>query len=385
MPQQAQSESWTGVNASLPEGTPVPPTPEALGRRNRLAHAKRVRQGGTVRRPRSGDGWSLTTADEALLAGATRYGVMTWRQAANRFYDGVRRTGVRRIGYLREAGLVRQSRNDEWAGRVLWPSAAGTSLVREQLPVPISAPQQHPGERLLHRLAVTDVGLRFEGRRQRVLTEREIRTAESTRGLAAQVAAGLDVDGLRSVTDGRHQQRWLCVPVGASGQVHYPDLIVVTAGGLVAVEVEVTVKPMHRLREILRGYRAAADLFTQVVYLTTGPVAALLHGWREQAGEQAGEWSPGVLQQLSLLPDGPPDYRDDSPVRVQQLHPHDPGVAYRLDLRQMPDSWWVPKSEWDTLRAEWEADTTAGKSAKVPFLRWWRDIHPARDQLTTAS
>lgn len=383
MPEKVRSEAWTGLNAGISDAKAMPPTREAEAREQRLDSAQRVRAGGSVRRPDRGDGWRITAADERLLTSATRFGVMTWRQAAHAFYGGVERTATRRLGYLREAGLLRQSRDDEWAGRVLLPSASGTTIVRDELQIPVGAPQQHPGERLLHRLAVTDVGLRFESRGDRVLTEREIRTLEATRDTAAGFAARLSGDTqfdegvrLRSARDGRDIDRWFCAPVAAGGAVHYPDLVLVTPAGLVAVEVEVTTKPVDRLRQILRGYRDSG-IFSQVIYFATGPVGALLHGWKEPAGE----WTPGVLQRLSLLPEGPPQYHSGSPVRVQQFVPHDPGVSYRLDMRQMPETWRIDKSEWRRLRTRWEEDEATGRAAKVPFLRWWRDIEGPRQQM----
>lgn len=376
MPEKGTAEAWTGPNAGLPEQLPVPPTPAALSRQRRLGEGRRVRAGGVPRGPQRGDGWRMTAADERLLMAATRFGAMTWRQASAQFYGGKERNSVYRIGYLRESGLLRQSRSDEWAGRVLMPSAAGTTLIRDDLSVPIAAPQQHPGERLLHRLAVTDCGFRFEGRGDRVITERELRTSEARAGLARQVAASLDIDGLRSVRDGRGIDRWFCAPIGPSGSVHYPDLVLPTEDGLVAVEVEVTNKPAHRLREILRGFRDAG-IFRQVIYFATAPVAMLLHGYRDPEGG----WAPGVLQQLHLLPDGPPEYGPDSKVRVQPLAARDEGVAYRLDMRQVPDTWWVEKSEWRDLRAAWAEDAEMGRPVKVPFLRWWRDVEVPRRRL----
>ncbi|KRF18757.1 hypothetical protein ASG90_02335 [Nocardioides sp. Soil797] len=327
-------------------------------------------------RPQHGDGWRIQPADEALLTDLTRYGTMTFRQARQRFYGGVERTTDRRIGYLRKAGLLAVSRDHEWAGRLLLGTSTGHTLIRDNLTVPLSASVRDPGERLLHKLAVTDAGMRFEQRGEVVLTERELRTAEGTSDVRETLAATLGVP-LRSSRDGRGIDRRFCVPVGSRGAVHYPDLIVVTPEGLVAVEVEIAVKTMSKLREILRGYRDSG-IFNQVVYFTTARVGALLHGWRDDDGD----WAPGVLQQVALLPDGPPNYGPESRVRVRPCHPRDPGVAYQLDKRQIPRSWHVDRSEWRLLRDGWAADSDLGKAAGVPFLRWWRDIEIPRRQAT---
>lgn len=372
MPELGRSERWTGPNAGIPDGVPMPPTSHRQTRQKVIAEGQRVRAGGAPRRPQRGDGWRIQVSDERLLAALTRYGTMNWRMATKHFYGGVDKTGLKRIRLLRDAQYLALSRNHEWAGRVLLGRSAGTTLVRDRLAVPLRAAERPPGERLLHRLAVADIGLRFEARGERVLTEREIRTAEATTGLASRLAASLDVP-VRSEVDGNDRERWFAVPVGKRDAVHYPDLVLVTPGGLIAVEVEITVKAGHRLREILRGYRDSRQ-FAQVIYFATAPVGALLHGWRDPDGE----WEKGVLQHLHLLPDGPPSYTPDSRIRVQPIHAHDPGVSYELDMRQMPDGCWIPKSRWNELRATWEADTDSGKNAQVPFLRWWRNIEAPR-------
>lgn len=357
MPELVSSERWTGPNAGIPDAA------ESAPRRR-------------TRRPQHGDGWRLKATDEALLTDLSRYGVMTYRQASRQFYGSVERTTVRRIGYLRDAGLLTVSRDEEWAGRVLVATSTGHNMIRADLPVPVRADTRWPGERLLHRLAVTDAGHLFERRGDTLLTERELRTAEGSRDAREALAAALETTvgkPLATARDGRAVDRRFCVPTGAEGAVHYPDLIVASPHGLVAIEVEVTTKERSRLRKILRGYRDAR-LFHQVIYLATPQVGALLHGHRTSDHE----WAPGVLQQVSLLPDGPPTYGPENYVRVQPFLPKDPGVAFRLDMRQVPASWRIDRVEWIELRAKWEADEDLGKAAKVPFLRWWRDVEVPR-------
>lgn len=383
LPEKARSERWNGPNAGLSDEDPLPPTPEALARNVRLEEAARLRAGGVARRPDRHDGWRLTEADEALLRAALRYSAINYRQASAAFYGGVLRTTERRIGYLREAGLVRLSRDDEWAGRVLIPTAAAARLVGEDLPVELAAPRDHPGERLLHKLAIADGGLQFEGgARYRVLTERELRTLEATPGAAAKhLLANLGVRGVQPARDGKGIDRWLCVPTGANGEVHYPDMVLVEGHGdrarLVAVEVEITEKSRQRLRTILRGYRDA-QIFHQVLYFTIPPVGSLLHGWRDHNQD----WAPGILQDLRLLPDGPPVYDTESRVRVLDLATNDPGVQYRIEItrnKALPAALrTISRAEWKALRDRWEADEATGKVAQVPFLRWWRNIEIPR-------
>ncbi|MEV8544588.1 hypothetical protein [Streptomyces sp. NPDC051572] len=226
-----------------------------------------------------------------------------------------------------------------------------------------------PGERLLHRLAVADAAITFELGGARTLAEREVRRAESTsRARAEYVALGLS-SRAGYVTDGEGRDRFLCAPTGAKGRVHYPDLLVASPGGLLAVEVEISEKAPAELRRVLRAYRDARAVFGQVVYLATEPVMALVHGY---VHPQTGVWTDGVAQQVGLLPPGPPEYRPDSPFLVRHFQPKEPGVAHQLDLRQLPEAWRVDFGRWKTLRARWERERSGG----LGFLAWWLGQRP---------
>ncbi|MFI1225944.1 MULTISPECIES: hypothetical protein [unclassified Streptomyces] len=284
---------------------------------------------------------------------------MTLRQAARRYWHGVEETARQRVRWLREAGYLRMSSDIRWAGACVWTTARGARASSTEL-----RPPEWPGERLLHRLAMTDAAFTFELGGARVLSEREVRRAEATTsGRAEQVAAALTRQP-GSTFDGRGRERFLCAPVGAGGRVHYPDLVVAAPLGLVAVEVEITAKSPAEIRQVLRSYRDSRAVFPQVVYFATEPVMALLHG---HAHPRTGAWSDGVAQQVGLLPPGPPQYRPDSPFLVRHFQPKDPGVAYQLDLRQVPDTWRVDFSRWKQLRERW-----AMEAAGVGFLTWWQ-------------
>lgn len=339
----------------LPEEVPLA-TP-----RRRAAALRKASAGGSPRGDGTarGDGWQRTVADERMLAGATRFGVMTMRQAARRYWRGVEETARQRVRWLREAGYLRVSADVRWAGPCLLPTARGARAGGSGL-----RPPDWPGERLLHRLAVADAAVTFELGGAGVLSEREIRRAEATTsGRAEQVAAAL-AERAGSTLDGKGRERFLCVPAGADGQVHYPDLVVAAPQGLVSIEVEITAKTPAEIRQVLRAYRNAREVFPQVVYFATEPVMALLHG---HAHPRTGVWTDGVAQQAGLLPPGPPQYRPDSPFLVRHFQPKDPGVAYQLDLRQVPDTWRVDFARWKQLRQRWAADAPG-----VRFLAWWQ-------------
>lgn len=350
MPQRVSAEV-----TQLPSGVPTA-TRWRHGAMKRRAAAGGAPGGhGTVR----GDGWRRTAADDQLLSGATRLGVLTSRQAARRYWGGVEGTARNRIAMLRQAGYI-QTSTFQWGGAYLWATARGARAAEGDLRA-LTGP---PGGRLLHQLAVADAVITFELGRARVLTEREVRRAEATSASRAeQVAASLTTQ-VGSVTDGRSRERFLCAPVGAHGRVHYPDLVVASPAGLVAVEVEITPKKPAELRQVLRAYSDARRLFGQVIYLATEPVMALIHG---HAHPRTGEWTEGVAQQVGLLPPGPPRYGPDSPFLVRHFQPKDVGVAYQLDLRQVPDTWWLDFPQWKRLRARWEVEGDG-----VGWLAWWQ-------------
>lgn len=358
----------------------APVTNRGMRRRKRVAEGRRLRAGGRARMPQRGDGWRVTDADVQFLAAATRYGVMTYRQARDFFYNGNGDRAVRRISRMRESGWVTQHRSDEWAGRVLMPTAAGSNIAGRVLSLPINAPMQHPGERLLHRLAVTDLGLQLTRNGALLLTEREVRTLEPS-GIAAAsrhdvndvlTRMGLDTSVLRDLpVDKDGVRRTLAAVNGDKDRrLHYPDLIAVTPSRLTAIEVELNPKVDHRLMSILRGFRDSA--FTHVTYVTTREVHDQLVGHTRTPSPNQTVWVEGLLQRAGLADGGgaPEVYTAEARVRVLPCTPHDDGVAYRLDMRQLPESMPLTKAQWRVARAQWREEVKPGGQ---PYLAWLRD------------
>ncbi|MEU8538093.1 hypothetical protein [Streptomyces parvulus] len=268
--------------------------------RVRAERRRRSRGTGEAR----GDGWVRTEADERLLAAATRYGTLTLRQAATAFWNGREETARARVRLMTEAGLLNRSAEVRWAGTVVWTTERGARVAG----VGLGAPHP-PGERLLHRLALADVGLRQEARGHTVLTEREVRTAEATPGRAAELLAD---HGVPHVPIGARSGPLLAVPAGPRA-VHWPDLVLVLPGeGIGAVEVELTPKTPSALRRILRAYGQARR---RVVYLGTEPVVRQLQG---RPGPD-GRWADGVGQDVGLLPPGGPDPGTGGLLSVRQF------------------------------------------------------------------
>lgn len=358
---------------------PLPPTRAALARENRAGLAEVFARGGRARLPGKGDGLQLTVQDRRLLTSLARYGVLSWRQAQRWIYDGKANKTSTHVGRLAEAGFLTRSQHEGWPGVVMWLARPGQVVANEIAPIPLerlSTPP--PTERLLHRLAVNDIGFRFEAGGATVLTEREIRACEQGSKLdAGGVAARLGVTPKR-VADGRNRRRFFAVPMPGEDAVHFPDLVVIRDGQMRAVEVELTVKDTSRAVHILRGY-TYSGLFTQVQYHTVGDVRVMLEGWRDGHDD----WQPGWLHQVKVLQPGPPTNTADPYIRVFDLAPTDDAVAWRIDMRQVPEHMWVTKREWARLRAIWSEHPSATlpasrgeRPARVPFLTWWRRQYP---------
>ncbi|OKJ46831.1 hypothetical protein [Streptomyces sp. CB02115] len=266
-----------------------------------------------------GDGWQRTEEDEHLLRLATRYSTLTLHQAAYACWDGRIEAARRRVRLMTEAGLLHRAADVRWARTVLWPTERGARVACTGL----SAPRP-PGERILHRLAVADVGITLEAAGHAVLSEREVHAAEAAPGRAAELLAALRAP---RVPGGARRGETLAVPVGTRA-VHWPDLVTVPPAGQhpIAVEVELTPKGTAALRTILRAYRHAQR---RVLYLGTGPVVRQLQG----APGSDGRWLDGVAQDVGLLPAGGPDPGSGGHFRVRPFTAVDPAVARRAALQ----------------------------------------------------
>lgn len=314
-----------------------------------------------------GDGWRRTDIEDQALAALNRYGAATQRQITERFYGGVAETARRRIRFMREAGLLRTNGDERWAGVVAWPSPKGASFSN----VSLSAPRW-PGERLLHKLAVTDTAFRFEKSNLHIISEREMRMVE--RGSyedAASYVQQLGLGNANSVRDINGRPRFFATPVGEKNELHFPDLILVHPTlGMVAVEVEITPKAPAALRRILHSYQQSR-LFRQVMWLTTEPVRAGLEGFHDP---HTAKWVDGAMHTVGIYRSGEvPKNTPEAAYRVAPIRANDEGVRYQLDMKQIPDHWRCNMDDWRALRSRWSNDEEAGMNAGVDFIPWWYD------------
>ncbi len=167
-------------------------------------------------------------------------------------------------------------------------TAAGLAVIGSSLPVPridLACYQHDVGRGWLWLAARAG---RF-GSLTEVLTVRRLRSGDARVGRSER-ARGIGIGG---------------VGPGGREQLHYPDLLLRTAGGrCVALELELSAKGPRRLERIMMGYAADARI-DAVLYLV--PDRAL--GQQiARAARRAGIGALVCVQQLDGLPQGAPDH-----------------------------------------------------------------------------
>jgi hypothetical protein len=181
----------------------------------------------------------ITPRDEQILAWLSRQRFASAEQVGLRFAIGDNRSS-RRLGELAAAGLLEREQ-PFLAPSVYLVTARGLAVVRASLPVP-----RVDVRTFRHDRGVCGLVVGYELAGATTVTEREMRAAE---------AAG----------SGPYAARFF----GGSGRPrrHFPDLLVRSGTGFMAIELELTPKRTRRLRSILRAYRRASHI-TRVLYLS---------------------------------------------------------------------------------------------------------------------
>ncbi|WP_040742256.1 hypothetical protein [Nocardia tenerifensis] len=317
-------------------------------------------------------GWRRSPADEQLLDFAARFGALTVRHAAKYCYRGVFETARRRVAFMAGAGLLERSDNLAWAGTVVYPTMAGLTAIRT--PGHPELRFRVPGEeRMLHRLLVAETALamlaRGAARGFEVVSERQFRALERARDDGESAHRYAELVGVRTTArtpgeqvvhpsfDDTGRPRWWAIPLDNGQALHWPDFVVVGGGLLRAVEVEITPKERWRLHAVLRGYRTAIRCghIDQVLWCVTPDVQMQLEGARGPDG-----WIDGLLQEMGLLPPGPPDWTvKGRPMVVRPIAAVDEGLVYALSQRVLVASMRSSYRQWRQWRRVWENSGTA--------------------------
>lgn len=223
-------------------------------------------------------GVRLTTRDLQMMGLLARYRFATVSQLAKRFETS--ETALRnRLPRLEKAGLI----TFRWAAQTqpkLWMiTEKGLQTVGMTLTAPkVDYPQ------LRHGLGLVDLGISFELAGEIVVTEREIRAAATRYMPTPRMRSVIDMtrfmpgfgesaDGDMSLEDMKDRvERSLILPMPAThARGHIPDMVVARqpfangASGNIAVELELTRKPISTWKDILTAYRDSTN-FAQVYY-----------------------------------------------------------------------------------------------------------------------
>lgn len=213
-------------------------------------------------------GVKVTERDVALLQFLTRYRYATYPQIAG--YLGTSVNALRqRFPRLAKAGLI-VGDNAGQAKFLAWrPTETGVLLSGLDLPTPTLS-----WATAAHTLGLVDIGIRMEAAGETVVTEREIRAAETReRPTERMIAARKFYGDERASTDVDAATPMFVVHLGAGeGQfTHIPDMVLLREPGpdgapqSVAIELELRRKPPTQWRKILRAYRDS-KVFGYVVY-----------------------------------------------------------------------------------------------------------------------
>ena len=187
------------------------------------------------------NGFRITERDEEIVRFAGLQVAVEARQIAA--WQQMDKAHVfRRCKRLVELGLLRQERVVHGRPGLYLATRPGLEFAELELPVPKLNLWSYAH-------AVELVWLHIDLEREfgpgRVLTERQIRTLE---GRAAWEAER---------SHGRHRPRYALAGNGGPRSLHFPDLVVeggAPQGGMLFVELELSVKAAERRREIVRSY-----------------------------------------------------------------------------------------------------------------------------------
>ena len=211
---------------------------------------------------------AVTSRDIAVLQFLARYRMATYPQIASAF--GISYAALRhRMPRLAKEGLVVRRAIGKSAYNVWLLTDTGTKLADMDLAVPTLS-----WATVAHTLGLVDIGIRFESLGEIVVTEREIRAADtrdqpSERMRDAMGVAGID-DGFEAA-----KARLYVVNMGDGTRqyAHIPDMVLARppapsgAPRSVAVELELSHKPAAQWKKILAAYKEAPHI-GQVIYFT---------------------------------------------------------------------------------------------------------------------
>ena len=230
------------------------------------------------------DGFRVTERDEAIVRFVGLQVAVEARQIA--VWQQMDRAHVfRRCRRLVELGLLRHERVVHGRPGLYLATRAGLDFAG--LSLPVARVNLRSYEHAVE-LVWLFIDLEREFGPGRVLSERQIRTLEGRAASAAERSRQ------------RHRPRYALAGSGGPRSLHFPDLVVEDGapnGGLLFVELELSVKAAERRRAIVRAYVRGSHVERVRYYAAGDALRAMLRTVeRERAGDfvEVREWWPGT-------------------------------------------------------------------------------------------
>lgn len=217
-------------------------------------------------------GTKLTDRDLSILRFITRYRYVTYAQLVQQF--GINAASLRRrLPKLEREGLVKSVRASRTLG-VLWRITEDGTVVCN---LPIDAPKKIAWSTVAHTLGIVDLGIQFEEAGELVVTEAEIRAAD-TRNVVSDRMEKVMGQGHRRITNAPIFAIGAGSGNGGRTGLHVPDMVLARPENpkfpgqpqSLAIELELRRKAPSRVRQVLLAYRKAPNIGA-VVYFTHDP------------------------------------------------------------------------------------------------------------------
>lgn len=239
----------------------------------------------------------LQPRDLLILQTLCRYRYMTYAQMAEKFQANPASLR-RRMPKLEREGLVKSTRHGPSRFHLWRVTDDGADLAGLNLP----APKKIAWATIAHTLGLVDLAIAFEAAGELVLTEAEIRAAD-TRNLVSDRMAIARGQGHRQITN-RPLFAIGAKAGGSANNLHVPDLVLAREEdpqypGMpqsIAIELELKRKAPSRIRQTLVAYSKAPNIGMVVYYTHDEPVRDLIDQCAKDTGTtndvQIRRWYP---------------------------------------------------------------------------------------------
>lgn len=261
------------------------------------------RQGTSLLVPAKGNKLSIQKRDIQMLKFITRYRYVTYAQLIQKFdvpYASLRR----RLPKLEREGLLKSNRGRR-THVILWRVTDEGAAVAE---LNLEPPRKIAWSAIPHTLGLADLGIQFEAAGELVVTEIEIRAADTRNALTDRMQQVMG-QGHRVLTN---------APIfavgakagGSSNHLHVPDMVLSRAAdpnhpGIpqsIAIELELARKAPTRVRQVLSAYAKAPNIGAVAYYTPDTQVRDLIRQCAVDTNTQhlvtIYKWSPSEAMGL---------------------------------------------------------------------------------------